>query len=103
MKYLFAIVEDRHERFLGYLNIANAFHSLFTLFLFFEQLHLSGDISAVQLLRDIFAKALDGFSCDDLAAYSNLKRNFKLMPWDSSSQSYDQLTATGLCFAAMCD
>ena len=49
------------ERFLRNVDLADAFHPLFTFFLFLEQLAFAGDIAAVAFRGHVFAQALRHF------------------------------------------
>ena len=74
---LFIELKHRHKRLVRYLDRTELAHLLFTLFLLFEKLLLTGDITAVALGKNVLAHCLDGLSRDYLAADCRLNGYFK--------------------------
>ena len=74
--------KNSHKRLLRHFNRTELTHTLFTFFLLFEELFLSGDIAALALGKYVLAHSLDGFTGDDLAAYARLNRNLKELTRD---------------------
>lgn len=74
---IFIQLQYAHKRFLRNLYVSDLAHSLLSFFLFFQQLFLTGNITAVALGKHVFSHCSDGFSCDDLASYCCLDRDFK--------------------------
>ena len=57
-------------------------HSLLALFLFFEKLSLSGDVTAVTLGCHVLADGLDGFAGDDFGTDCGLDGYVELLARD---------------------
>ena len=71
-KLIIIELEDSHKSFGCDLNSTKTTHLLFTFFLLFEKLLLSGNVTAVALGKNVLSHSLDCFACDDLAADSRL-------------------------------
>ena len=65
-----------------YLDTANLFHPLLSLFLFFEQLALALDVAAIALGDDVLPHRLDGLARDDLVADRGLDRHLEELTRD---------------------
>ena len=100
---LIACVKDAHECFLGDLYVANAFHSFFTLFLSFEDLHFSCNVAAVQFCGYVFSECFYCFPCDYFSADSDLQRYFELVSWDRFSKFYNKFSSARCCVVSMND
>src|SRR6267378_4483140 len=60
-------LQDRQERLLRHLDLADLLHALLALLLLLEQLALPRDVAAVALGGDVLAHGLDGLARDDAA------------------------------------
>ena len=87
-------LENCHECFLRHFNRAEVTHSLFALFLLFQQFLLTGNIAAVALGKHVLTQSLDGFTGDDLAADCRLNGDLKLGTGDIVLQLFADLTGT---------
>ena len=72
---IFIQLQYAHKRFLRNLYVSDLAHSLLSFFLFFQQLFLTGNITAVALGKHVFSHCSDGLSCDDLASHCCLDRD----------------------------
>ena len=79
---LVAVVEDRQERLLRDLDVADLLHPLLAFLLLLEQLALAGDVAAVALGGDVLAEGRDRLAGDDLAADGGLERDLELVAVD---------------------
>ena len=59
--------------------IANLFHALLTLLLFFKQFALTADITSVALGSNVFANLLNGFASDNFGSDGSLNSYIKLL------------------------
>src|SRR5689334_4507296 len=88
-QFLVAGFEDGHEGFLGDFYAADLLHALFALFLFFEELALTGDVAAVAFAGDVFAEGADGFAGDDAGADGGLEGDLEEVAVDFLAEFFD--------------
>src|SRR5699024_2936234 len=69
-------------------------HPLLSFLLFFQQLSLTGNITAVTLGKYIFPQRLYCLSGNDLASDCRLNRNLKKLSWDFFFQLFAHLSAS---------
>src|ERR1700675_1111168 len=86
-------LEDRQERLLRRLDLADLLHAFLALLLFLEQLALSRDVAAVALGCDVLAHGLDGLARDDPAAYGRLDGDLVQLPRDDAAKLFGQRLA----------
>ena len=72
-------LQHRHEGALGDLDRAHHLHALLAGPLFFQEFAFPGDVAAVALGGDVFAKGRDGGAGDDLAAHGPLDGDLELL------------------------
>ena len=71
-----------HKGGLRHFDCADLAHSLLALFLFFEKLSLSGDVTAVTLGCHVLTHGLDGFTGDNLGSDCGLDGYVELLTRD---------------------
>lgn len=74
---IFIQLQYAHKGFLWNLYVSDLAHPLLSFFLFFQQLFLTGNITAIALGKHVFSHCSDGLSCDDLASHCCLDRDLK--------------------------
>src|SRR6266852_2515406 len=86
-------LEDRQERLLRHLDLADLLHALLALLLLLEQLALARDVAAVALGGDILAHGLDSLARDHAAADGRLDGDFIELPRNDGAQLLGQALA----------
>src|SRR6266851_4253429 len=86
-------LEDREERFLRNIHLADALHALLAFLLFFEELALARDVAAVALGENVFADRRDRFARNHAAADRGLNRHFKQLPRNQFSKAGHEFAA----------
>src|SRR5438552_10223773 len=86
-------LEDRQERLLRHLDLADLLHALLALLLILEQLALARDVAAVALGGDILAHGLDGLARDDAAPDGGLDGDLVELPRDDAAELFRQRLA----------
>lgn len=66
----------------------DALHALLSLFLFFEQLALAGDVAAVTFGENVFSDRLDRAAADNLSSDSALDGDVELLPRDKILETH---------------
>src|SRR6266542_2708620 len=96
-------LEDRQERFLRDLDLADLLHALLALLLLLEQLPLAGDVAAVALGGHVLAHGLDGLAGDDAAADGRLDGDLVELSRDDGPELLHQRLALLVGLLAMDD
>src|SRR5574341_532304 len=96
-------LEDRQERLLRHLDLADLLHAFLALLLFLEQLALSRDVTAVALGGDVLAHGLDGLAGDDPTADGRLDGDLVELPGDDAAKLLGQRLALLIGLVAMGD
>src|SRR3989304_5999278 len=86
-------LEDRQERLLRQLDLADLLHAFLALLLFLEQLALSRDVAAVALGGNVLAHGLDGLARDAPAADGRLDGDLVELPRDDAAKLLGQRLA----------
>ena len=79
-------VQYGQERFLRNFYRTDLLHSFLSLFLFFQQFTLTGDIASITFRRHVFTDSLDRLTSDDLCAYRRLDSDIELLARDQLFQ-----------------
>ena len=82
LSLIFIQLQYAHKGFLWNLYVSDLAHPLLSFFLFFQQLFLTGNITAIALGKHVFSHCSDGLSCDDLASHCCLDRDLKKLSWN---------------------
>src|SRR5262249_14368050 len=82
-------------------DLADAFHPLFSFLLFFKQLAFAGDVAAVTLRGHVLTQSGDAFARDNLAADRRLDCNLVKLPRDDLLQFRGELASATLSSIAM--
>src|SRR5882762_3014097 len=90
---LFIQFQDSQESFLRYFYITDLAHTLLPFLLFFQQLTLTADVTAITFGRNILTQGADGFTCDDLGADGCLDGDLELLTWQQLFQLFAELSA----------
>src|SRR5712691_589105 len=86
-------LQDRQERFLRDLHLADLLHALLALGLLGPELALAGDVAAVALGGDVLLHRRDRFAGDDSAADRGLDGDLEQVPVDLAAQLLDEPAA----------
>src|SRR3989442_6374985 len=86
-------LEDRQERLLRHLDLADLLHALLALLLLLEQLPLARDVAAIALGGDVLAHGLDRLPRDDAAADGRLDGDFIELPRNDAAELLGQRLA----------
>src|SRR3954453_17793274 len=81
-RLLVAVVEDREERLLRDLDVADLLHPLLAFLLFLQELALAGDVAAVALGGHVLAQGRDRLAGDHAAADGGLDGDLELVAVD---------------------
>src|SRR6266852_5830282 len=86
-------LEDRQERLLRHLDLADLLHALLALLLLLEQLPLARDVAPIALGGDVIAHGLDGLARDHAAADGRLDGDFIELPRNDPAELLGQALA----------
>src|SRR5437773_8202430 len=86
-------LQDRQERLLRHLDLADLLHALLALLLLLEQLALPRDVAAVALGGDVLAHGLDGLARDDPAPDGRLDGDLVELSRDDAAKLFGQRLA----------
>src|SRR5712692_10466683 len=100
---LFVKLQHRHERLLGDLDRADAFHAPLPFFLLLEEFALACHVAAIAFGQHILAHRRDRLARDDLPADRRLERDLVELPRDYRLELLDQAAALELGLASVCD
>src|SRR5579872_761801 len=84
-------LQNGEEGFLGNIDLADALHALFALFLFFEEFAFAGDVSAVAFGENVFANGGYGFAGNHAAADGGLNGHLEHLAGNEFAQAGDQV------------
>src|SRR6266849_2615543 len=93
--------EDGEKGLLWNVDLADALHALFAFFLFFEELALAGDVTAVAFGQNVFTNRRDRFARDHAAADGGLNGDLEQLPRNQFSQARHQVAAALVGLFAM--
>ena len=89
-------LKHSHEGFRRHLHRAQVAHLFLTFLLLFQQLLLTGNITAVALSQHVLTHGLHRLAGDDTTANGSLNRHFEQLTGDVLLQLFTDLTGAGV-------